>query len=454
MRLGRVHLLGLTSIGSRLTKQNNRSGNDAVKLACKGLCRQSEEAPAYMSTIDWHPEDPATLADPYPLFARMRDEDPCFWSPRLKSWVLTRYDDVKAVCLDKERLSSDRLRPFFASLPSPEAERIGQIIRYLSQWMVFKDPPDHTRLRRLTSRVFHAKSMQAMRPQVEDIADWLMDGIGARTEFDFITDFAGPLPCLVIMALLGVERPELARVKRMSDDMALFIGSSRTSPEKYDTAEAATHEMAGFFRELIEDRRRTPRADLMSELVHLRDDDGDRLTDDELVATCILLLFAGHETTTNHIANGMLALMRFPDQMARLQAEPALANDAVEELLRYDGPSGAQVRIVGQTHELHGKTLEAGQRVFIMLNAANRDPRAYPDPDRVDLERDGPPHLSFGFGIHICLGFPLARTEGQVAFPALLKRYRSIEPMTTSPAWINSLVFRGMTSLPVRVRQA
>jgi cytochrome P450 len=366
----------------------------------------------------------------------MRDEDPCFWSPRLKSWVLTRYDDVKAVCLDKERLSSDRLRPFFASLPSPEAERIGQIIRYLSQWMVFKDPPDHTRLRRLTSRVFHAKSMQAMRPQVEDIADWLMDGIGARTEFDFITDFAGPLPCLVIMALLGVERPELARVKRMSDDMALFIGSSRTSPEKYDTAEAATHEMAGFFRELIEDRRRTPRADLMSELVHLRDDDGDRLTDDELVATCILLLFAGHETTTNHIANGMLALMRFPDQMARLQAEPALANDAVEELLRY------------------GKTLEAGQRVFIMLNAANRDPRAYADPDRVDLGRDGPPHLSFGFGIHICLGFPLARTEGQVAFPALLKRYRAIEPMTTSPAWINSLVFRGMTSLPVRVRQA
>lgn len=407
-----------------------------------------------MSTIDWHPEDPATLADPYPVFARMRDEDPCFWSPRLKSWVLTRYDDVKAVCLDKERLSSNRLRPFFASLPSPEAERIGQIIRFLSQWMVFKDPPDHTRLRRLTSRVFHAKSMQAMRPQVEALAAWLMDGMDARTEFDFITDFAGPLPCLVIMGLLGVEYSELARVKRMSDDMALFIGSSRTSPEKYDTAEAATHEMAGFFRELIEDRRRTPRADLLSELVHLRDDEGDRLTEDELVATCILLLFAGHETTTNHIANGLLALMRFPDQMERLRADPTLANDAVEELLRYDGPSGAQVRIVSQTHALHGKTLAAGQRVFIMLNAANRDPRAYPDPDRLDLERDGPPHLSFGFGIHICLGFPLARTEGQVAFPALLRRYRAIEPMTTSPPWINSLVFRGMTSLPVRVRQA
>ena len=406
------------------------------------------------STIDWQPEDPATLADPYALFSRMRDEDPCHWSPRLRSWVLTRYDDVRAVCLDKERLSSDRLRPYFASLPGPEAERIACIVRYLSQWMVFQDPPDHTRLRRLIGRVFHARSMQAMRPQVQEIAQWLLQRLDGRERIDLIADYAGPLPCLVIMALLGVPREDLAEVKRMSDEMALFIGSSRTSPEKYDTAEAATHEMAGFFRELIEDRRRTPRADLMSELVHLRDDDGDCLTDDELVATCILLLFAGHETTTNHIANGMLALMRFPDQMALLRADPGLANDAVEELLRYDGPSGAQVRIVSQTHELHGKTLEAGQRVFIMLNAANRDPRAYPDPDRVDLHRDGPPHLSFGFGIHICLGFPLARTEGQVAFPALLARYREIEPMTLSPTWINSLVFRGMTSLPVRVQRA
>ena len=178
--------------------------------------------------------DPATNADPFPAFARLRAEDPVHWSSAMKAWIVTRYDDVKAVCLDKERLSSDRLRPFFSSLPPPEAERIGQIIRYLSQWMVFKDPPDHTRLRRLTSRVFHAKSMQAMRPQVADIAEWLMEGIGGRTEFDFITDFAGPLPCLVIMGLLGVEYSELARVKRMSDDMALFIGSSRTSPEKYD----------------------------------------------------------------------------------------------------------------------------------------------------------------------------------------------------------------------------
>ena len=246
-----------------------------------------------MSTaIDWHPEDPAILANPYPIFERMRDEDPCHWSPRLRSWVLTRYDDIKAVCLDKDRLSSDRLRPFFETLPGPEAERIGSIMRYLSLWMVFKDPPEHTRLRRLTSKVFHAKSMQAMRPQVEDIADWLLNRFRDKEEFDFITEFAGPLPCLVIMALLGVAREDLAKVKRMSDDMALFIGSSRTSSEKYDTAEQATQEMAAFFRDLIDQRRAHPQADLITELVELRDGD-DRLSEDELVATCILLLFAG-----------------------------------------------------------------------------------------------------------------------------------------------------------------
>jgi cytochrome P450 len=402
--------------------------------------------------IDWQPEDPATLADPYPLFSRMRDEDPCHWSPRLRSWVLTRYDDIKAGCLDRERLSSDRLRPFFASLPSDEQSRIGDIIRYLSMWMVFKDPPEHTRLRRLAGKVFSAKAMQAMRPKAQAISDWLLEQLDGREQIDLVADYAGPLPCLVIMAMLGVERAALGDVKRMSDEMALFIGSSRVSADKYDTAEAATQEMAAFFRSLIAERRAHPRDDAISELAHLRDGD-DAFTDDELVATCILMLFAGHETTTNHIANGMLSLMRFPGEMQRLRDDPSLAPAAVEELLRFDGPSGAQVRLVAQSHELHGKALQQGQRVFLMLNAANRDPRAYPEPDRVDLLRDGVPHLSFGFGQHICLGFPLARTEGAVAFPALLKHYRHIEPPTAQPEWLNSMVFRGMRALPVAVRR-
>jgi cytochrome P450 len=403
-------------------------------------------------TIDYRPEDPAILADPYPLFAQMRDEDPCHWSPRLKSWVLTRYDDIKRVCLDKE-VSSDRLRPFFASLPSEDAQRIGDIIRYLSLWMVFKDPPEHTRLRRLTSKVFHARSMQAMRPQVEAISEWLIERIGDRDEFDFIADYAGPLPCLVIMAMLGVPREELARVKQMSDDMALFIGSSRSSPEKYDTAQAATRDMAEYFRGLIVERRQSPRDDLLSELIALRDGD-DRLTEDELVATCILLLFAGHETTTNHIANGLLALTKFPGEMQKLRRDPALVNGAVEELLRYEGPSGAQVRIVQRAHELHGKSLKTGDRIFLMLNSANRDPRAFEKPDVLDLQRDGLPHLTFGFGLHICLGFPLARTEGQVAFPAVLRRWSRIELAGGEPQWLDSMVFRGMKSLPVNVTRS
>ncbi|MFM9882258.1 MAG: cytochrome P450 [Burkholderiales bacterium] len=404
-----------------------------------------------ITPIEFRPDTPGFLADPFPIYRRLQDEDPVHWSPRLKSWVLTRYEDVRRVCLDKE-MSSNRLEPFFASMPGPDAARIADIIRFLSIWMVFRDPPDHTRLRRLTGKVFHVKSMHAMRPEVERILAWLLERIGNRNEIDFVADFAGPLPALVIMAMLGIPRDELARVKRLSDEIALFIGSSRTSAEKYEVAEAATREMAEFFRHFIEARRAKPKSDLISELVHLRDGD-DRLTDDELIATCILLLFAGHETTTNHIANGMLSLLRFPAELERLRGDPDLASKAVEELLRYDGPSAAQVRIVTVEHAMQGKTLKPGDRVFMMLNAANRDPRAYDDPDRLDLRRDGVPHLAFGFGLHICLGFPLARLEGQIALPAVVRHWKKIALAESADQieWLNSMVFRGMKSLPLKV---
>ncbi len=401
------------------------------------------------TALDYRPSDPAVLADPFPLYRRMQDEDPVHWSPRLKGWVLTRYDDVKRVCLDTESWSSDRLRPFFASLPGAEAGRMSELIRILTLWMVFRDPPEHTRLRRLAGRVFNVRSIHALRPNVEAITAWLLERIGTREAFDFIGDFAGPLPALVIMDMLGVPREELARVKRLSDEMALFIGSARETAGKYDRAEAATHEMAAFFRALIAERRAGPRADLLSELAHL-DDGGDRLSDDELIATCVLLLFAGHETTTHHLANGLAALLRFPAELERLRANPGLAAAAVEELLRYDGPIGAQVRIVQRQLELHGRALKPGERVFLLLNAANRDPRAYADPDRLDLRRDGPPHLTFGFGPHICLGFPLARLEGQIALPAVLARWRRIELAGAPPQWMDSLVLRGMTAMPLR----
>ena len=381
----------------------------------------------------------------------MRDEEPAHWSPQLKAWVLTRYDDVKRVCLDSERMSSDRLRPFFGTLPSPEAARMAELIRILTLWMVFRDPPMHTRLRRLASRVFHVRSMHALRPNVEAITAWLLDRIGDKKEFDFIAEFAGPLPALVIMDMLGVPRGELARLKHLSDEMALFIGSARATPDKYARAEAGTHEMADLFRSLIKERRAARRADLLSELVHV-EEEGDRLSEDELVAMCVLLLFAGHETTTHHITNGLAALMRFPGEMEKLRKTPALAAAAVEELLRYDGPIGAQVRIVQEPQAFHGREFKTGDRVFLMMNAANRDERAYADPDRVELDRSGPAHLTFGFGPHICLGFPLARLEGQIAIPAFLERWRHIEVAPGPLEWMDSMVLRGMISFPVLVR--
>ncbi|MFL6573944.1 MAG: cytochrome P450 [Burkholderiales bacterium] len=401
--------------------------------------------------LDYRPNDPAVVADPFALYARLRDEDPAHWSVSLKAWVLTRYDDVKRVCLDTEGMSSDRLRPFFAALPNAEAARVVQLMRYLTLWMVFRDPPEHTRLRRLAAKVFNARSIHAMRGEVETTSRWLLEALHERDEFDLIAEFAGPLPALVIMHMLGVPREELPRLKRLSDEMALFIGSARDTPDKYGRAESATAEMAALFRDLIFRRRARPERDLLTELVHV-EDQGDRLSDDELVATCVLLLFAGHETTTHHIANGLRALLAFPAELARLREQPELAASAVEELLRYDGPIGAQVRIVQQPQTLHGKAFARGERVFLLMNAANRDPRAYQAPDRLDLQRHGVAHLTFGFGAHLCLGFPLARLEGQIALPALLARWKTIELATSRLEWIDSMVLRGMKAMPLRVR--
>ncbi len=401
--------------------------------------------------VDFQPGTAGFRDDPFAVYRRLRDEDPAHWSPELKGWVLTRYDDVKRVCLDS-RMSSDRLRPFFASRPAAEAAGMADLIAVLTRWMVFRDPPEHTRLRRLASRVFHVRSIQALRPNIESLTAWLLERIGERERFDFIAEFAGPLPALVIIDMLGVPRGELERLKRLSDEMALFIGSARQSEAKYERAQAATCEMALLFRELIAARRAAPRADLLSQLVHV-EDDGERLNDDELVATCVLLLFAGHETTTHHLANAVAALTRFPGEMHKLRADASLAPAAVEELLRYDGPIGAQVRIVVEPQVFHDRTFRPGERVFLMINAANRDPRVYDDADRVNLARTGVAHLTFGFGPHICLGFPLARLEGQIALPAVLSRWREIELAAQPIEWLDSLVLRGMKALTLHVRR-
>ena len=398
--------------------------------------------------------DPATNADPFPAFARLRADDPVHWSPAMKAWIVTRYADVKQVALNNRQISADRLTPFFKTNPEYQRGSIESLARYLNHWMVFRDPPDHTRLRRLFNKAFTPTAVENLRPNIEGIVAELIEGMEAKAKrdgtADFIADFAYPLPASVIMDLLGVPRADLVRMKVWSDDIALFIGTAQVAGNKYLRAEAGARAMAAFFRELVEARAAEPAADMISKLVLARDE-SDALTTDEIVGTCILLLFAGHETTTNLIGNGFLYSMRHRAQWERLIAQPSLAVSAVEEYLRYDGPSGALARVAAGEIEMAGKTIRAGDRVFAFMNSANRDPEAFNDPERFDIGREQNPHLTFGHGIHFCLGAPLARLEAQIAAIRVSERLPDIRLAGGEPDWHDSLILRGVKSLPVRL---
>jgi cytochrome P450 len=398
--------------------------------------------------------DPATNADPFPAFARLRADDPVHWSPAMKAWIVTRYADVKQVALNNRQISADRLTPFFKTNPEYQRGSIESLARYLNHWMVFRDPPDHTRLRRLFNKAFTPTAVENLRPNIEGIVAELIEGMEAKAKrdgtADFIADFAYPLPASVIMDLLGVPRADLVRMKVWSDDIALFIGTAQVAGNKYLRAEAGARAMAAFFRELVEARAAEPAADMISKLVLARDE-SDALTTDEIVGTCILLLFAGHETTTNLIGNGFLYSMRHRAQWERLIAQPSLAASAVEEYLRYDGPSGALARVAAGEIEMAGKTIRAGDRVFAFMNSANRDPEAFDDPERFDIGREQNPHLTFGHGIHFCLGAPLARLEAQIAAIRVSERLPDIRLAGGEPDWHDSLILRGVKSLPVRL---
>ena len=396
--------------------------------------------------------DPATNADPFPAFARLRRDDPVHWSPAMKAWIVTRYADVKRITLDTTAISADRLSPFFAADPARRS-RIESLIRYLNHWMVFRDPPDHTRLRRLLNKAFTPRAVEALRANIEQIVALLFDRMAAKQRagatVDWIADFAYPLPATVIMDLLGVPRADLERVKVWSDDIALFIGTAQVAGDKYARAETGAKAMADYFRTLVDARTLLPTDDMISKLVAARDEQ-DALTSDEVIGTCILLLFAGHETTTNLIGNGLYYSLTFADQWQRLVADPTRADNAVEEWLRYDGPSGAIARVVARDVEFGGKRLRRGERVFAFVNSANRDPEQFADPDRFDLGRDAGGHLTFGHGIHFCLGAPLARLEAQIALSRLVERFPAMRLATTArPHWHDSLILRGVTALPV-----
>ena len=402
-----------------------------------------------ISDLVYNPTDPAVRRDPFPVYRRLRDTDPVHWSPVLKSWIVTRYQDIKSVALDPE-VSADRLADFYKALPSPTQKVLAEVVRYLSLWVSFRDPPEHRRLRRLMSGAINPKMVQNLRPAVETIVDDLATRLKPGEDIDIISDFAMPLPATVIMDMLGVPREHMHEIKHWSDELALFIGSARGVPDKYERARDGMRQIASLFRTLLAQRRADPRDDLLSGLIAARDED-ESLSEDELVAACILVLFGGHETTTNLIGNAVLMLLEHPGERERLAADPGLIDSAVEEFLRYDGPSNSLCRMVAVDHEIAGKPMRRGDRIFAMLNAGNRDERAFSEPDRLDLGRDPNRHLTFGQGAHFCIGAPLARLEGALAVNALLARFPNMTLAGAEPEWRDAMIMRGMHSLRVRL---
>lgn len=409
-----------------------------------------------MPDIAFNHQDPAFVADPHPVLRRLQDAAPVFRSERMGAWVVTRHADVRAAFRDP-RLSSDRIRPFFAQLSGNLRELVLPLCENLALWSVFNDPPQHTRLRALMGKAFTTRALEGFRPRIAAIVDELLDAIEAKgvREFDYHREFAYPLPATVIAELLGVPRADVEKLKKWSDDLAQFVLTSRANPEKYRRAADGMAEMSDYFDRFI--RRRAEAGtgnDVTASLLAAREHD-DRLSHEEIVATALLLLFAGHETTTQLLANGLYWLLRNPEALAAMRArsgDATFVENAVEEMLRYDGPSLSMVRVAAQDFEWQGARIAKGQRVFLFQLAANRDPRVFAEPDRLDLARaNAGDHLAFGYGLHFCTGAPLARMEAQAAFPRVLARFPTLALADANPPWSDSILTRGMLEMRVRV---
>jgi cytochrome P450 len=392
---------------------------------------------------------PEVVDDPHAFFHRLRHDDPVHWNERHRAWVITRYGDNAALFRDP-RLSADRITPYFDHLSAEERDALEPTWRNLSRWIVFTDPPDHTRLRGLVNRAFTPRAVEALRARVGVITGELLDAVGGRDELDLVRDVAYPLPAIVIAEMLGAPPEDRDRFKGWSDDLSAVVFGAVDRPDRHEVAQRGLVEFDAYFGALVDRYRRHPADNLMTALVHARDGTGS-LSTDEIIATCTLLLFAGHETTTNLIANGVLALLRQPDQLDRLRGQPGLIGTAVEEILRFDGPTRVMVRVVAEDVEVDGRRLRRGDKVFLSPMAANRDPAQFADPDHLDVARHPNPHLGFGFGAHYCLGAPLARLEGAVAIPAVLDRLPGLALGDRPPTWASTVIGRGMLSFPVRV---
>jgi cytochrome P450 len=394
---------------------------------------------------------PATFVDPYPMARWLREHDPVHWSPELRGWVVTRYADVVA-SLHDSRLSADR-QPPLEYLARVGREPFRPLFATMRLMFVFRDAPEHTRLRRAMHHAFTRRSIEGWRSEVQRQVATLLDAIAGRPGLDVIDDFARPLPLEIIRVLLGFPEEARARLQKWSDDMADFVGNLYHPPELLESVQRGVIEFATYLRALLAERRgaHTGATDVLTSLANVPD---EQLTEDEIVANAIFLLAAGHTTTRDLIANGTAALLR--DGAAAVEfrdhaSDPAFAEAAVEELLRYESPVQMTGRVAHAAMTIGDKAVRPGDWVWLWTSAANRDPERFADPDRLILTRSDNRHLAFSTGIHFCLGAPLARLQAQIALPALFERFPAMRLRDEPLQWERRPAFRGLSSLPVDV---
>jgi pimeloyl-[acyl-carrier protein] synthase len=390
---------------------------------------------------------PEMRANPYPFYHRLRSMAPVFWAEAVGGWVLTRYEDVAATLRD-QRFSSERISAIEARANRPD---LAAMFRLRADSMLSTDAPKHTRLRALVSKAFTPRAVEAMRPTIQAIVDELLSSMQARGHGDLMHDLAYPLPVTVIAAMLGVPPEDRDKFKPWSDAITAGTTDLMTDPSSgvLDRSAQAFMEVVDYFRGVVAKLRPNPGSSLLSAMAQA-EEQGDRLTEQELYANAILLLNAGHETTTNLIGNGTLALLRNPDQLKKLRDDPALIEDGIEELLRFDSPVQFTSRVAKEDVELGGQKIKAGQAAVLVLGAANHDPAQFPNPDRLDLARpEARHHVAFGMGPHYCIGAPLARLEGKVVWQTLLRRFPGLHLEGPVPEYRENFNLRGLKALPV-----
>jgi len=396
----------------------------------------------------YHLLDAEVLANPYPLFHRLRTEDPVHWDPFLHAWVVTRYKDVVTVLY---RYSAERT-PTPEQLTRMGLSSLSPIAQVMVKQMLFLDAPAHTRLRSLASYAFTPARVEVLRGHIRDISNRLLDTVEPQGRMDVIADLAEPLPCIVTAEMLGVPVKDHQQLKAWSQDFAEMLGNFQHNPDRVPRVLKSVAEMTAYFRSALREQRVRPCGGLVSSLMSA-EIQGDRLTEEEVVANCIVTMVGGQETTTNLIGNGVLSLLRNPDQLEKLRSDLCLIPSAVEELLRYESPSQHTARLAPEDTILGGRRIGKRQAVIAVMAAGNRDPERFPDPDRLDITRTDNRHLAFGWAAHFCFGAALARIEGQTAFELMLRRLHNWTLEPGPLVWRSNLGLRGLTALPIRFNQ-